>query len=80
MVQATGLSVDNYRGRGRIESDAAISEADLMAGRFDGAEVRIWLVELGRCPGAAQVFRGTLGEVTIKGAEFRPSCAGWPNR
>ena len=43
LQQTTGLSVDNSEAIGAL-SDAAIDEADLAAGRFDGAEVRSWLV------------------------------------
>ena len=40
--QATGLSVDNSEAFGALRS-AAITEADILAGRYDGAEVRAWL-------------------------------------
>ena len=41
--QATGLSIDNTEAMGAL-SDASVREEDIEAGRFDGAEVRAWLV------------------------------------
>lgn len=43
LQQATGLAVDNSEAFGALRSDA-ISETDVMAGRYDGAAVRGWLV------------------------------------
>ena len=43
LVQASGLSVDNTEAVGAL-SDISISETDILAGRFDGAGVRSWLV------------------------------------
>lgn len=57
-----GLSVDNSEALGGF-SDEAISAEDLAAGRYDGAEVRGWLVNW-RDVGQRQViFAGQLGEV-----------------
>lgn len=75
LQQATGLSVDNSEAVGAL-SDDAICEADLSAGRFDGAEVRVWLVNWARPEERADLFRGTLGEVLRKGAEFRAELRG----
>ncbi len=41
--QGTGLSVDNSEAFGALKSDAIVEE-DILAGRYDGAEVRAWLV------------------------------------
>ena len=43
ITQTTGLSVDNTEALGAL-NDAVVSEVDIEAGRFDGAEVRAWLV------------------------------------
>ncbi|MBP9047287.1 MAG: DUF2163 domain-containing protein, partial [Tabrizicola sp.] len=43
LQQTTGLSVDNSEAFGAL-SAAAITEDDLTAGRFDGAEVQAYLV------------------------------------
>ena len=40
---STGLAVDNSEALGALRSDG-ITEADIAAGRFDGAEVKSWLV------------------------------------
>ena len=43
LQQTTGLSVDNTEALGALNS-AAIREEDIEAGRYDGAEIRAWLV------------------------------------
>ena len=75
LQQATGLSVDNSEAVGAL-SDAAISEADLAAGRFDGAEVRIWLANWRAPQERKELFRGSLGEVIRRGASFRAELRG----
>lgn len=75
LQQVTGLAVDNTEVVGAL-SDAAISETDLTTGRYDGAEVRGWLVNWGDPSVRAEVFRGSLGEVARKGAEFRAELRG----
>lgn len=62
MVQGTGLAVDNTEVLGAL-SDAAIREDDLAAGRFDGAEVRLWLVNWADPAQRDLRFRGTLGQI-----------------
>lgn len=59
---ATGLAVDNSEAVGAL-SDAAITEADLMAGRFDGAEVRSWLVNWQDVDQRIALFHGSFGEI-----------------
>ena len=46
LQQGTGLAVDNSEAVGAL-SDAAVTEVDIAAGRFDGAEVTAWMVKLG---------------------------------
>lgn len=59
------LSVDNLDIDG-IFDDAAISEAEMRAGLFDFAEVRIFLVNWADpSMGALRLRRGWLGEVTL---------------
>ncbi|WP_395540218.1 DUF2163 domain-containing protein [Neotabrizicola sp. sgz301269] len=70
LQQVTGLAVDNSEALGAL-SGAAITEADLAAGRYDRAEVRVWLVNWADPGARAEIFRGALGEVTRRGAEFR---------
>jgi uncharacterized phage protein (TIGR02218 family) len=75
LEQRTGLSVDNSEVVG-VLSDAAIAEADVVAGRFDGAAVEAWLVNWAE-PGERMLqFRGSLGEIERAGAEFRAELRG----
>jgi uncharacterized phage protein (TIGR02218 family) len=62
LSQGTGLSVDNTEVLGALSSEA-IREADIMAGRYDGAEVRIWQVNWMNVSERALIFRGHLGEI-----------------
>lgn len=73
--QTTGLAVDNTEALGAL-SDAAVTEADLMAGRFDGAEVRAWVVNWADPGQRALVFRGTMGEVVRSGGAFEAELRG----
>lgn len=75
IVHASGLSVDNSEVAGAL-SDDAITETDLMAGRWDGAEVRLWEVDWSDTARRALVFRGHLGEISHRGAAFRAELRG----
>ena len=75
LQQTTGLSVDNTEALGAL-SDAAVSEADLLAGRFDGAEVRAWLVNWAAVEDRILQFRGTFGEVSRAGGAFQAELRG----
>ena len=70
VVQSSGLSVDNSEAVGAL-SDTAITEADLMAGRWDAADVRLWEVDWADPANRRLIFRGHLGEVVRSGAAFR---------
>ncbi|MDF0600935.1 DUF2163 domain-containing protein [Psychromarinibacter sp. C21-152] len=70
-IQAgTGLSVDNSEAVGVLSAEA-VTEADIVAGRFDGAVVTAWLVNWRDVAQRVVLFRGTLGEVTRGGGAFR---------
>jgi uncharacterized phage protein (TIGR02218 family) len=58
-------------------TSAAISEADLAVGRWDGAAVRLFLVDW-EDPGAAPLplVRGELGNVSVKGDAFEAELRG----
>ncbi|MFV0301777.1 MAG: DUF2163 domain-containing protein [Paracoccus sp. (in: a-proteobacteria)] len=75
IVQASGLSVDNSEAEGAL-SDDAITEADLMAGLWDGAELRMWEVDWQGPQARRLVFRGSLGEVARSGGAFRAELRG----
>jgi uncharacterized phage protein (TIGR02218 family) len=75
LVQATGLSVDNSEAMGVLSSDA-ISDADIEAGRYDGAEVRLWHVNWTDPSQRALRFRGTLGEIRRGDGAFQAELRG----
>jgi len=71
----TGLAVDNAEAAGAL-SDAAITEADIRAGRWDGAAVRLWLADWAEPARRVLRFRGTLGEITRQGGAFTAELRG----
>ena len=73
--QSTGLSVDNSEAFGALKSEA-ITEGDILAGRYDGAEVRSWLVNWADVSVRVLQFRGTLGEVVRRGGSFNAELRG----
>lgn len=72
---ATGLSVDNSEAAGAL-SDDALTEADIAAGRYDAAEVTIWLVNWADVSERSVLFRGSFGEISRKGGAFRVELRG----
>lgn len=72
---ATGLSVDNGEVLGAL-TDRAITEADIRAGRWDGAEVRLWLVDWQLPARRVLWFRGSLGDIAREGGAFRAELRG----
>ncbi|MTH77210.1 DUF2163 domain-containing protein [Paracoccus aestuariivivens] len=75
VVQASGLSVDNTEAMGAL-SDSAITEVDLLAGRWDSADVRLWDVDWNAPSNRRLIFRGRLGEVSRSGGAFRAELRG----
>lgn len=75
VVQGLGLAVDNTEALG-VLSDDAITEADLAAGRWDNAEVRLWEVDWTDTARRHELFRGTLGEVSRADGAFRAELRG----
>lgn len=75
LQQVTGLGVDNSEASGALR-DAGLTEADIQAGRYDGAELRIWSVDWTDVARRALIFRGTLGEITRAGGAFRAELQG----
>ena len=64
-----GLSVDNSEIAGVLSSDR-ITEDDLSAGKYDGAEIYVWLVNWAKVDERQLQFRGNLGEVTYDNKQF----------
>ncbi|MFN3936651.1 MAG: DUF2163 domain-containing protein [Gemmobacter sp.] len=75
LSQTTGLSVDNTEAVGAL-THAGITEPDILAGRWDGAEVRAWLVNWADPAQRMMQFRGTMGEVTRAGGAFAAELRG----
>ena len=75
LEQMTGLAVDNSEAVGALR-DAGLTEADILAGRYDGAGLRIWEVNWADVSQRRLAFRGSLGEVTREGGTFRAELRG----
>ncbi|WP_300516683.1 DUF2163 domain-containing protein [Aliiroseovarius sp.] len=75
LQQTTGLSIDNTEALGAL-SDASVSEADIRAGRYDGARVEAWLVNWNDTDQRLMQFRGTIGEVTRGAGGFQAELQG----
>jgi uncharacterized phage protein (TIGR02218 family) len=67
--QSLGMSVDNMELVGALKS-AAITEADLFAGRYDDAYVEIFQVNWQNTAQRIILMTGYVGEVTQNGIEF----------
>lgn len=64
------FSVDNLDVAGILDS-AAITEADIMAGKYDFAEIEIFMVNMADLTQGKVIHRrGWLGEVTVKNGQF----------
>ena len=75
LQQASGLSVDNTEAIGAL-SDASVTEADIDAGRFDGAEVQAWMVNWADAGTRWQMFRGSIGELRRGDGAFHAELRG----
>lgn len=75
LSSTTGLSVDNTEAVGVLTA-ARITEADIAAGRYDGAAVTIWQVRWDDVSARKVRFRGSIGEMTRNGAAFQADLRG----
>lgn len=75
LSQTTGLAVDNTEALGAL-SDVAVTEEDILAGRYDGAQVRAWLVNWAAPEQRALQFQGSIGELTRTGGAFQAELRG----
>ncbi|MDZ7710969.1 MAG: DUF2163 domain-containing protein [Roseovarius sp.] len=71
----TGLAVNNSEALGAL-SDAAIAEADIEAGRYDGAQVRAWIVNWQDVSQRLAIFAGTIGDIRRAGGAFEAELRG----
>jgi uncharacterized phage protein (TIGR02218 family) len=62
LQSSSGLSVDNGQAVGAL-SAVGLKDGDILAGKFDHAEVVQWLVNWDDVALREMVFRGTLGEI-----------------
>jgi uncharacterized phage protein (TIGR02218 family) len=70
-----GLSVDNLEASGALSSER-LTEEDLRAGRFDNAEVEIWLVSWMRPEERLLLRKGNLGDITRGASGFTAEVRG----
>jgi uncharacterized phage protein (TIGR02218 family) len=75
LQQSTGLAVDNSEAVGALSAEG-LRETDLVAGRWDGARVRIWEVEWSAPDQRRLLFAGRLGEIAREGQSFRAELRG----
>jgi uncharacterized phage protein (TIGR02218 family) len=74
-----GLAVTGAELSGAL-SDGTLSEADLAAGRYDGAAVEVWLVDWSEPSLKVKLRAGVLGEVRREGAAFTAELRGLAHR
>ncbi|MEO1197240.1 MAG: DUF2163 domain-containing protein [Pseudomonadota bacterium] len=75
LEQTSGLSVNNSSALGAL-SAASVTDADLTAGRFDGAEVLAYLVNWADPGQRVLQFRGSLGEIRRGSGAFEAELRG----
>ena len=75
LQSATGLSVDNGQAVGAL-SGAAVSEADIRAGKYDRAELWHWRVDWERPELRVLMFRGQFGEIRRADGAFEVELRG----
>lgn len=70
VMASSGLNVDNLDVQGMLDSQS-IAEEDVLAGRYDFAEIEIFQVNYQE-PEAGRIMlrRGWLGEITLKNGQF----------
>ena len=74
-TQKLGLAVDSSELAGALADDS-LNEADLAAGRYDGAAVELWLTDWSEPALRVLLAKGTLGEVRREGAAFTAEIRG----
>ena len=79
VTQKLGLAVDSSELSGALTGDA-LNDADLAAGRYDGAAVEIWLVDWSEPVLRVLLAKGTLGEVRREGLAFTAEMRGLSDR
>ncbi|MFN4156068.1 MAG: DUF2163 domain-containing protein [Paracoccaceae bacterium] len=75
LEKTNGMAVDNTEVLGAL-SDASVREDDILAGRYDCAEVTTYLVNWADVSQRSVLFRGTFGEMTRRDGSFRVELRG----
>ncbi|NOZ33044.1 MAG: DUF2163 domain-containing protein [Alphaproteobacteria bacterium] len=75
LEQTTGLAVDNTEALG-VLSSASVNEDDIVAGRYDGAEVVAWLVNWADVSQRLVLFRGQIGEIQRSAGAYQAELRG----
>lgn len=75
LEQTSGLAVDNSEALG-VLSQAAVSEADIQAGRYDGAQVVAWLVNWSDVAQRVVLFSGSIGEIRRSSGAYQAELRG----
>lgn len=75
LQQVTGLAVDNTEAVGAL-SDDAVTEADVNAGQFDGADVTAWMVNWRDVAAREVQFKGSIGELKRTDGAFHAELRG----
>lgn len=77
---SAALNVDNLDVEGALDS-TAIGDADILAGKYDFAEIEIFLLNYADLTqGALKLRRGWLGEVSLKNHQFTAEVRGLTQR
>lgn len=78
-TQKLGLAVDGSEFSGALADDT-LNEDDLAAGRYDAAQVELWLVDWTEPALRVLLAKGTMGEVKREGAAFTAEVRGLSQR
>jgi len=79
LEQATGLAADSHTVSGALQSEA-ITDRDLERGLYDGAEIRVWLVDWTDPASRQLIARGQIGEVRRGKSAFEAEVLGLVER
>jgi uncharacterized phage protein (TIGR02218 family) len=75
LASSVGLSVNNTAALGVLSSET-INEADILAGRYDGAQIVTWQVQWDDVSARKIQFSGSLGEITRSAGGFEAELHG----
>ena len=73
--RSLGLAIDNLTAAGALQSDR-IREEDIDGGAYDGAVIRLWLVDWQAPDSRLLLFKGEIGEITHGSTGFEVELRG----